>query len=149
MFIISGQVRYDTTARYAQQFTGKPLRAMGDQEYDIVKSVSPMTKYAVMIEDPRTVRYHLERAWHLATTGRPGPVWIDIPVNYQGSYIETNELIGYDPSEDDKNLPPKVDSQTVCMVLERIRQAKRPVFHAGYGIRLSGGYDVFRKVWKN
>ena len=87
MFIISGQVRYDTTARYALQFTGTPLRAMGDQEYDIVKSVVPMTKYAVMIEDPKTIRYHLERAWHLATTGRPGPVRIDIPVNYQGMYI--------------------------------------------------------------
>ena len=82
MFVISGQVRYDTTARYAMQFTeGLPLRAMGDQEYDITKSVEHMTKYVVMIEDPKTIRYHLERAWHLATTGRPGPVWIDIPVN--------------------------------------------------------------------
>ena len=110
MFIISGQVRYDTTARYAMQYTGgMPLRAMGDQEYDIVKSVAPMTKYAVMIEDPKTIRYHLERAWHLATTGRPGPVWIDIPVNFQGGYIETDELEGYDPSEDDVLLPPAVD----------------------------------------
>lgn len=96
MFIISGQVRYDTTARYALQFTGTPLRAMGDQEYDIVRSVTPMTKYAVMIEDPKTIRYHLEKAWHLATTGRPGPVWVDIPVNYQGGYIETEDLNGYD-----------------------------------------------------
>lgn len=62
MFIISGQVRYDTTARYAMQFTdGLPLRAMGDQEYDIVKSVAPMTKYAVMIEDPKMIRYALEK----------------------------------------------------------------------------------------
>ena len=81
MFVISGQVRYDTTARFAQKKAGAAVRAMGDQEYDIVKSVTPMTKYAVMIEDPKTIRYHLERAWHLATTGRPGPVWIDIPVN--------------------------------------------------------------------
>lgn len=75
MFIISGQVRYDTTARYAMQFTGGlPLRAMGDQEYDIVKSVEAMTKYAVMIEEPGQIRYALEKAWHLATSGRPGPV---------------------------------------------------------------------------
>jgi acetolactate synthase-1/2/3 large subunit len=73
MFVISGQVRYDTTARFAEKFTdGLPLRAVGDQEYDIVKSVKPMTKYAVMIEDPKTIRYHLERAWHLAVSGRPG-----------------------------------------------------------------------------
>lgn len=147
MFIISGQVRYDTTARYAMQFTdGMPLRAMGDQEYDIVKSVEPMTKYAVMIEDPNQIRYALEKAWHLATTGRPGPVWIDIPVNFQGGYIETEELESYDPAEDDAKLPPEVTEQTIQVVLEKIRNAKRPVFHAGYGIRLSGGYQVFREV---
>ena len=146
MFIISGQVRYDTTARYALQYTETPLRAMGDQEYDIVKSVEHMTKYAVMIEDPKQIRYALEKAWHLATTGRPGPVWIDIPVNYQGGYIETDELAGYDPQEDDANLPPAVDEDTIQTVIEKIKNAKRPVFHAGYGIRLSGGYEKFREV---
>ena len=146
MFIISGQVRYDTTARYALQFTGTPLRAMGDQEYDIVKSVEPMTKYATMIEDPKQIRYALERGWHLATTGRPGPIWIDIPVNYQGGYIETDALEGYDPAEDDAKLPPAVDDATIQTVLEKIKNAKRPVFHAGYGIRLSGGYEKFRSV---
>lgn len=146
MFIISGQVRYDTTVRYALQFTGTPLRAMGDQEYDIVKSVEPMTKYATMIEDPKQIRYVLEKGWHLATTGRPGPVWIDIPVNFQGGYIETDELKGYDPAEDDEKLPPAVDEKTIQVILEKIRNAKRPVFHAGYGIRLSGAYHVFRSV---
>ena len=106
MFIVSGQVRYDTTARYALQYTGTPLRAMGDQEYDITKSVQYMTKFAAMLEDPKDIRYLLEKAWHLATTGRPGPVWLDIPVNFQGGYIETDELRGYDPAEDDAQLPP-------------------------------------------
>ena len=146
MFIISGQVRYDTTARYALQYTETPLRAMGDQEYDIVKSVEPMTKYATMIEDPKQIRYALEKAWHLATTGRPGPVWIDIPVNFQGGYIETEELEGYDPAEDDVLLPPPVDESIIEKVLEKIANAKRPVLHAGYGIRLSGGYEAFRRV---
>ena len=146
MFIISGQVRYDTTARYALQYTETPLRAMGDQEYDIVKSVEPMTKYATMIEDPKQIRYALEKAWHLATTGRPGPVWIDIPVNFQGGYIETDELEGYNPSEDDSLLPPSVDELVIDKVLEKIAKANRPVLHAGYGIRLSGGYDAFRRV---
>lgn len=147
MFVISGQVRYDTTSRYGMQFTdGHPLRALGDQEYDIVKSVAPMTKYATMIEDPLNIRYALEKAWHLATTGRPGPVWIDIPVNFQGMYIETDDLKGYDSSEDDALLPPEVSEETISAVIEEIRKAKRPVLHAGYGIRLSGGYEEFRKV---
>lgn len=147
MFVVSGQVRYDTTARYAMRFTGGlPLRAVGDQEYDIVKSVTPMTKYAVMVEDPQQIRYILEKAWHLATTGRPGPVWVDIPVNYQGGYVETDTLQGYDPAEDDAKLPPQVSMDTVRQVLHQIAQAKRPVFHAGYGIRLSGAYPIFRTV---
>lgn len=147
MFIISGQVRYDTTARYAGQFTGGlPLRAVGDQEYDIVKSAGPMTKYAVMLEDPFQIRRVLERAWHLAVTGRPGPVWVDIPVNFQGCYIETEDLEGYDPSEDDAQLPPPVPQDIIESILEKIKKAQRPVFHAGYGIRLSGGYEAFRKA---
>ncbi len=146
MFIVSGQVRYDTTARFALKETGAVVRAMGDQEYDIVKSVEPMTKYAVMIEDSKQIRYVLEKAWHLATTGRPGPVWIDVPVNFQGAYIDTDELEGYDSIDDDQKLPPAVSKDIIQTVLAKIKNAKRPVFHAGYGIRLSGGYSAFRSV---
>ena len=147
MFILSGQVRYDTTARYAMQFTGGlPLRAVGDQEYDIVKSVAPMTKFAAMLEDPQQIRFLLEKAWHLATTGRPGPVWLDIPVNYQGMYIDTDSLPGYDPTAEDAALPPPVEEDTIRRVLDLVAGAKRPVFHAGYGIRLSGGYEAFRQA---
>lgn len=147
MLIISGQVRYDTTARYTMQFTeGMPLRAVGDQEYDIVKSVEPMTKYATMIEDPKDIRYALEKAWYLATTGKPGPVWIDIPVNFQGAYIETDELVGYDVTEDEHMLPPKVTKETIEIILDEIRGAKRPVIYAGYGIRLADGFDEFREA---
>ena len=147
MFVISGQVRYDTTARYASRFTdGLPLRAVGDQEYDIVRSVAPMTKYAAMLEDPRELRRMLEKAWHLATTGRPGPVWLDIPVNYQGSFIDTEELPGYDPAEDDAQLPPPVSDSQADDVLAMLRQAQRPVIYAGGGIRLSGGYEAFRQM---
>ena len=83
-----------------------------------------MTKYATMIEDPKNIRYALEKAWHLATTGRPGPVWIDIPVNFQGGYIETDELEGYDPAEDDSYLPPEVSEDVVKTVLEKIKMQK-------------------------
>lgn len=147
MFVVSGQVCYDTTARFAQKFTnGLPLRAVGDQEFDITRAVGCMCKYAEMLENPKDIRYMLEKAWHLATTGRPGPVWLDIPVDYQGGYVETDELEGYDSAEDDAKLPPPVDNMTIQIILEKVRKAQRPVFHAGYGIRLSGGYDAFRSV---
>ena len=154
MFVISGQVRYDTTARYAMQYTeGYPLRSVGDQEYDIVKSVQPMTKYAVMIEDPKTIRYHLERAFYLMKTGRPGPVWIDVPVNFQGAKIETEELYGFDPESDaeqqtvsELHLPEAVSDETINTVIGKLCAAKRPVIYAGNGIRLSGGFDTFRAV---
>ena len=149
MFVVSGQVKYTTTARYAERFTdGLPLRAVGDQEFDITKSVSCMCKYAAMLEDINDIRYMLEKAWHLAVTGRPGPVWIDVPVNYQGSYIETDGLKGYDPAEDDAFLPPKVSDETVKIILDKIRNAKRPVIYAGGGIRLSGGAEIFKKASK-
>ncbi len=147
MFVISGQVRYDTTARYNGQFTGGlPLRAVGDQEFDITRSVACMCKYAVMLEDPRQIRYVLEKGYHLAVTGRPGPSWIDIPVNYQGCTVETDDLEGYDPAEDDRLLPQPVSKETVREVLEKVAHAQRPVLYAGNGIRLSGGYDEFRKA---
>ncbi len=150
MFIISGQVRYDTTARYGEQFTdGLKLRSVGDQEYDIVRSVEPMTKYAVMIENPNQIRFALEKAWHLATTGRPGPVWIDIPVNFQGCQIETDDLIGYAADSDNElfgNTAPEVSGDIIDTVIDKLKSAKRPVLHAGYGIRLSGAYDIYREV---
>lgn len=149
MFVISGQVKYTTTARYAENYTdGLALRAVGDQEFDITKSVSCMCKYAAMLEDINDIRYMLEKAWHLATTGRPGPVWIDVPVNYQGSFIETDELQGYDPTEDDKKLPPKIGDDTIKIILKKIKNAKRPVIYAGGGIRLSGAFEIFQKVSK-
>lgn len=147
MFIISGQVRYDTTARYNNALIeGCKLRSVGDQEFDITRSAEPMTKLAQMLTDPCDIRYLLEKAWHLATTGRPGPVWIDIPVNFQGMTIETDELRGYDSAEDDSQLPPSVDVNVVSAVIEEIKNAERPVFISGYGIRLAGAYDVFREV---
>ena len=147
MFVISGQVRYDTTARYMSRFVdGLPLRAVGDQEFDITKAVGCMCKYATMIEDPMQIRYALEKGFHLAMTGRRGPVWIDIPVNYQGMTIETDDLQGYDEAEDEKSMPVPVDSMQIKSVIEKIKDLKRPVLYAGNGIRLSEGYEEFRKV---
>lgn len=142
MLILSGQVRYDTTARYNEQFTGGlPLRAVGDQEFDITKAVSSMCKYAVMLEDAQKIRYVLEKAFCLMKSGRPGPVWIDIPVNFQGTEIETDTLEPYRPEETGV---PVVSDETIRCVLSKIKNAKRPVLYAGNGIRISGGYDSFK-----
>lgn len=99
MLIISGQVRYDNTARWAEEQNGTRLRAMGDQEFDITKSIDCMTKYSEMLTDQYRVRYALEKCIYLSQTGRPGPCWLDIPVDIQGKFIETDELIGFDPAD--------------------------------------------------
>ena len=142
MLVLSGQVRYDTTARGM----GLDIRAGGDQEFDITKSISCMTKYSEMIEDPYRIRYALEKALYLATHGRPGPCWLDIPLNFQGMTIETDELVGYDPAEDERTLAPKVSAEVIEDVAEKILAAKRPVLYAGNGIRLAGAFDMFEKL---
>lgn len=142
MLIISGQVRYDTTARS----TGLKLRAMGDQEFDICKAVESMTKYCEMIIDPKKIRYCLEKAIYIAYNGRPGPCWLDIPLNVQGAYIETDELEEYNPDEYAKTLPPKVNDEIIGLIIDKIKKSNRPVLYAGNGIRLSNGYKEFKNV---
>ena len=142
MLIISGQVRYDTSRRGM----GLNIRAGGDQEFDITCAVECMTKYCEMIEDPKRIRYALEKALYFATTGRPGPCWIDIPVNYQGCIIETDELEGFDPAGEKNDIPAPVADATVEEIIEKIKAAKRPVLYAGNGVRLAGAFDIFETV---
>ena len=142
MLVLSGQVRYDTTVRHS----GLKIRTMGVQEYDITPSVEPMTKYAVMVTDPLTIRYHLERAIYLAKTGRPGPCWLDLPLNVQSAVVETDDLKAYDPSEDAKELPAPVSEETVKQILEKLKLASQPLIFAGHGIRLAGAYDEFQHL---
>lgn len=162
MFVVSGQVRYDTTVRYWKENYGKRYseemesedyapRAIGDQEYDITKMTSHICKYAVMLERPEDIRYHLEKAWHLMNTGRPGPVWIDVPVNYQAAEINPEELKGYEEKTNADKAGQECLSgdelnDYVAKTIKMLEEAKRPVIYAGGGIRISGGYDVFRKV---
>ena len=170
MLILSGQVRYDTTARWS----GTGIRAMGDQEFDIVKSIDCMTKYSEMVIEPMRIRYCLEKAVYLACSGRPGPAWLDIPLNVQGAFVEEEELIGFDAAdyeaggtgwavreaetawgiledhagkgEKRQQLPPQVTRETARAIIEKIRAAKRPVFNAGNGIRIAGAYEAFLEV---
>lgn len=95
MLILSGQVRYDTTARWS----GTGIRAMGDQEFDITKAIDCMTKYSEMVIDPLRIRYCLEKALYLAQSGRPGPAWLDIPLDVQGAYVDTEQLVGFDAAD--------------------------------------------------
>ena len=151
MFVVSGQVRYDTTIAYAKKYDGASLRSLGDQEFNIVDTAKNMTKYAVMIENPNEIKYHLERAFYLMMHGRKGPVWIDIPVDFQNAIIETDDLVSYANTEEHKkdiiiNEPKNYNDEDIKEVIEEIKKAKRPVIYAGYGIRLSGAYDDFRNV---
>lgn len=142
MFIISGQVKRATTT----WATDVPLRQLGDQEYNIVASVKPMTKYAVMITEPLKIRYYLEKAFYLALNGRPGPVWIDIPLDVQAALIETNELEGFLPEELNKKENPVLDQTLIPEVLDKIFKAKKPVILAGTGIRIADAYSEFMKT---
>lgn len=144
MLVISGQVRYDTTARS----TGLPLRAMGDQEFDICRAVESMTKYCEMVILPQRIRYCLDKALYLAQSGRPGPCWLDIPLNVQGAYIEEEAIEQYErycPKEDAPDTDP-VTPELAEEILERIAQAKRPVLYAGNGIRLAGAAEAFETL---
>lgn len=144
MFILSGQVKRETTL----WATDIPLRQLGDQEYNIVDSVKPMTKYAVMITNPMEIRYHLEKAYYLATVGRGGPVWLDIPLDIQAAMVETEELYGFDPTAeklDQKELP-VYDTELSTKILEKIQNAKRPLIFAGTGIRLGNARKEFLEL---
>ena len=168
MLVLSGQVRYDTTARWS----GVGIRAMGDQEFDIVKSIDCMTKYSEMVIDPLRIRYCLEKAIYLSYSGRPGPTWLDIPLDVQGAYVDTDDLVGFDAADYEAGgtgwaepspahaipedyagkgehrqvLPKPVSKELAREIIEKIRNAKRPVLYAGNGIRIAGAFDAFMEV---
>ncbi|AEE16247.1 thiamine pyrophosphate-binding protein [Treponema brennaborense] len=137
MLVISGQMKRSLTTRY----TGLKVRSLGGQEFDIIGAVGGMTKYAEMIVDESMIRYCLEKAFHTAVSGRPGPCWLDIPLDIQSAYVDDSTLKGYEPfvrSADDGFL-----FEAVRTVVEKLRTAKRPVLYAGNGIRLSDGMGLF------
>jgi acetolactate synthase-1/2/3 large subunit len=143
MLILSGQVKRETCMGYRGMTT---IRQLGDQEVDIIRMVKGITKYAVMVDDPSTIRYHLEKAYHLARTGRPGPCWLDIPIDVQSANIEPSTLKSYDPAEDAQRWDPTEIRRLCALTLERLRTAERPVILAGTGVRAAGALDVFERV---
>jgi acetolactate synthase-1/2/3 large subunit len=152
MLVISGQVKR-ADRMYLPDGTPLGVRQRGSQEVDIVSIVRPITKYALTIDDPQSIRYHMEKAVHLARTGRPGPVWIDIPLDVQAVPIEPDSLRGFDPAETKDGAAgasasssvPALETQ-VRDLLDRLRQAERPFIFAGNGVRVSGAAGAFEKL---
>ena len=201
MIVISGQVRFDNTARWS----GVGIRSMGDQEYDILRSVDCMTKYSNLVLDPKSIRREVEKCIWLSQTGRPGPCWLDIPVDIQGTYIDDEELEPFDVSAYEKEREEELarireedaalkaaglaqgaaqaksgeekdpyfsssmedrrialefrkqrwqpaheritaESPVVDLIIDRVKNAERPIFYTGNGIRIAGCEDLFLRV---
>lgn len=142
MIIFSGQVRYPLTVRGQ----GLNLRTNGEQEYDICRSVEGMTKYCEMVSEPNKIRYILEKAVFLAKAGRPGPVWLDMPLDIQAAIIETDDLIGFDFQKEGYEWKPSFNKECINIILQKIQEAKRPVLYCGMGVRLAGAYEKFLEL---
>jgi len=144
---ISGQVK-----RPDRMFDNenRPLgmRQLGVQEVDIVSIVKPITKYAVTILEPSEIRYHLEKALHLAFDGRPGPVWIDIPLDVQASLIQESSLRGFDPEELQEPATDISLKREVSHLVEKLNESQRPLLFAGNGIRLARAEIEFEQLRK-
>ena len=137
---ISGQV-------FLSQTIGKHLglRTLGVQELNIVDIVRSITKYAVMIEDAKDIRYHLGKAIYLATHGRPGPTWLDIPANIQNADIDSSSLRGFDAKESELPLDSELKMK-VAQVVKLLKTASRPLVHIGQGVRIAGAGEEFFKL---
>jgi acetolactate synthase-1/2/3 large subunit len=147
MIVLSGQVKRETMA----SLSGIPLRQLGDQEADIIPMVKGVTKYAVCVTDPQTILYHLEKSLFLATNGRPGPVWIDIPIDVQSTQIKPDELIGFNPLfEPEHQINHGFNQENLRKqarkVISLLQKAERPVLMPGSGIRTSGTFELFQKI---
>ena len=146
VLFISGQVKRPDRMFDA---AGKPLgmRQLGVQEVDIVSIVRPITKYAVTVLDPNTIRYHMEKAVYLARSGRPGPVWIDVPLDVQASPIEDiSALPGFDPAELNENKAGTGLQEEVRETIAALNAAERPLLFAGNGIRLARAEKEFHEL---
>ena len=119
------------------------LRQFGIQEVDIISMVHTYTKYAVQIQDADDIRYELEKAVAIANNGRPGPVWIDIPLDIQAAQVEPAELEGFSEAFSD----PDILSSDVDRTIEHLNMAKRPILILGHGIRLSHSINIARKLY--
>jgi acetolactate synthase I/II/III large subunit len=119
------------------------VRQMGSQEVDIVSMVSCITKYAVTVLEPTEIRYHLEKAWHCATSGRMGPVWLDIPLDVQAAIIDETQLAGFIPEPEIKDMTEL--QHTAAHIVQLLNVAKRPLILSGNGVKLAGAQAILVK----
>lgn len=143
MLIISGQVKRETCMA---TYNMHQLRQLGDQEADIVSMVKGITKYSVLIEDPQSIRFHLEKSLYLAVSGRPGPCWIDVPVDVQSSKIDPTQLEGYNPHADELRWDSALIQRQCREVISRLKASPRPAIIAGSGVMIAGAAEIFEKV---
>ena len=136
---ISGQVFLNQT------IGNSGLRQLGVQEINIIDIVKPITKYAVMVTDPLTIGFHLEKAFYIATSGRPGPVWIDIPANIQNSQINIRKLKIFTEDKSKKKTNKSLTKRKISKIIKLLNKSKRPIIHAGHGVRLSKSKDLLLK----
>lgn len=141
MIVVSGQ----TKTTLLTKSSGLPLRTFGNQEFDIISCLSKACKYSVMIEDAKDIKYHLEKAFFLAKNGRPGPCWLDIPIDIQGTYVETEDLRTYVPEHIESDSKEDVKTK-ICTIIKKLSLAKRPVIYAGNGVRIAGAQELLNKV---
>ncbi len=140
---ISGQVKQSTTIDACPEL---PLRQLGDQEADIKSMVQSITKYCVTIKDPRDVRYELDKAIAIACCGRPGPVWVDVPLDIQGASVEESEMRNFDPSELSDPVDHQLADSQLHTLLQLITKAESPVIYVGNGVRLADRTDAFIRL---
>lgn len=138
VMVISGNVNKDLTTNY----TGLNLRQLGDQEFDVIKTVKNFTKYAVQVNDPEKIRYYLEKAYYEATTGRKGPVWIDVPLDVQSTTIDPNSLSGFIPDVDKSHLSEDI----IKTIIDKLSKSKKPLIIAGHGVRLSNAVQLLDNI---
>lgn len=138
LIVISGQ------AKRQDMIGTSGLRQKGIQEVDIVSMVKSITKYAVTIMEPESIKYHLEKAYYLAKSGRPGPVWIDIPLDVQGAMIDENKLSGFVP-QGETHVLSNIDA-LIEKIINLLNNSKRPVLLVGNGIRLAGAMNEFYQL---
>lgn len=131
---ISGQIK---TVTYKNTYPDLPLRQLGDQEADIVAVVSPITKYAKTVTNPTEILYELDKAMYLALNGRPGPVWLDIPLDVQAAMIDEATLRAFDPAELETRWDYETIDKQLDDVLTKLQSAKSPVIYVGNGVRLA------------
>jgi acetolactate synthase-1/2/3 large subunit len=125
---------------------GRGVRQLGFQEIDTVTLVRSITKYAVTVMDPASIRYHLERAVHVARSGRPGPVWIDIPLDVQAAAVEPDGMRGFDAREVERPFDERVLKAQVAESIRLLNEAERPVLLLGNGVRLARAQEEFRRL---